>query len=275
MVHLVQHVDTVSGYLKSTCSRPPFQFIGFNTDGRLRHGLDLFTKRDIHTVRNHGSNPNPKIVRIILLIKNWISRKVPFDDLEHFDANPVWVAIATKQLCFYERNDQVVCCSPEMMRFQADLAAEELLRDEAVEKTATTKQAATPGKSARRRARQKLKKTAPVEMNTISEDAELAPDDADAAAGAVEEPPDPESNVFNLSDIGCALIDRQDDAATSVATALMCVVCYSKERNVACVPCGHKCLCEDCGTKDNMSTSKGCHCPMCRNEVMMFMKVFE
>jgi E3 ubiquitin-protein ligase MUL1 len=55
----------------------------------------------------------------------------------------------------------------------------------------------------------------------------------------------------------------------------MCIVCYSKERSVACVPCGHKCLCEDCGTKETMSTANGCPCPMCREEVMMFMKVFE
>tara|TARA_B100001057_G_scaffold494830_1_gene592254 strand:- start:1430 stop:2962 length:1533 start_codon:yes stop_codon:yes gene_type:complete len=251
------------------------QFIGFNTDGRLRVGRDLFVKRDFHAVTTHGSNPNTKVVRMIRLIKNCISDAVPFDDLEHFDANPVWRAIAAKQLCIYERSDEFVCCSPATMKMQADLAAEELLRDEAVEKTATTKQAAAPGKSAKRRARQKLKKTARVEMNTIAEDAELVPDDAEAAAGAVERPPDPESNVFNLSDIGCALVDKQDDAATSVAAELMCIICYAKERSVACVPCGHKCLCEDCGTKDNMSTSKGCHCPMCRKEVIMFMKVFE
>jgi hypothetical protein len=38
----------------------------------------------------------------------------------------------------------------------------------------------------------------------------------------------------------------EDDAATSVATALACAVCMSRERSVACVPCVHRCLCEEC-----------------------------
>ena len=104
------------------------------------------------------------------------------------------------------------------------------------------------------------------------------PDEPDEPVVSAEETRAPavaESGVFNLSDIGSVLTAKQDDAATSVATALMCVICYSKERSVACVPCGHKCLCEDCGTKENMTTANGCPCPMCRKEVMMFMKVFE
>ena len=80
-----------------------------------------------------------------------------------------------------------------------------------------------------------------------------------------------ESKVVNLSDIGSSLTSK-DDAATSVATALQCVVCMKNERAVACVPCGHKCLCEDCG-KDEVIRDK--KCPMCRTETKMFMKVFD
>ena len=77
--------------------------------------------------------------------------------------------------------------------------------------------------------------------------------------------------VFNLSDIGSALTSKEDDAATSVATALMCVICMSDEKSIACVPCGHKCLCEGCGAHEVV----GDKCPMCREPIKMFMRVFE
>jgi hypothetical protein len=62
----------------------------------------------------------------------------------------------------------------------------------------------------------------------------------------------------------------EEDAATSVATALACAVCMSRERSVACVPCGHRCLCEDCGRKEVV----GLKCPMCRQDVREFMRVY-
>ena len=76
----------------------------------------------------------------------------------------------------------------------------------------------------------------------------------------------------NLSDIGAALAKKKEDAATSVATALQCVVCMKNERSMAIVPCGHKCLCEDCGKRSVIRDNK---CPMCRAEIQMFMRVWE
>ena len=79
------------------------------------------------------------------------------------------------------------------------------------------------------------------------------------------------TEIFNLSDIGSALTPKDDDVATSVATALMCVICMSEEKSIACVPCGHKCLCEGCGNND-ITKDK---CPICREPIGMFMRVFE
>ena len=70
---------------------------------------------------------------------------------------------------------------------------------------------------------------------------------------------------------GSALTGKNDDAATSVATALQCVVCMTNERSMVCVPCGHRCLCDACG-KHEVTGDK---CPMCRKQVMMFIRVFD
>ena len=79
------------------------------------------------------------------------------------------------------------------------------------------------------------------------------------------------TEFVDLSMIRVALSNNHDDAATSVATALECVVCMTRERTVACVPCGHKCLCDECGKEDIVGSS----CPLCRKPVAIFMQVFE
>ena len=67
-----------------------------------------------------------------------------------------------------------------------------------------------------------------------------------------------------------APLPRPSDAASTVATALQCVICMFAERSHACVPCGHKCLCEGCADVAKVKT-----CPMCRKEVMMMVQVWE
>lgn len=77
-------------------------------------------------------------------------------------------------------------------------------------------------------------------------------------------------NFVSLTDVREALCSLESDAATSVATSLQCVVCMTNERSVACVPCGHRCLCESCAVPSVV----GSKCPMCRADVQMFMRVF-
>eukprot|EP00497_Spongosphaera_streptacantha_P002316 TRINITY_DN2918_c0_g1_i1.p1 TRINITY_DN2918_c0_g1~~TRINITY_DN2918_c0_g1_i1.p1 ORF type:complete len:141 (-),score=20.95 TRINITY_DN2918_c0_g1_i1:76-498(-) len=47
-----------------------------------------------------------------------------------------------------------------------------------------------------------------------------------------------------------------------------CVVCMSAERTHICVPCGHKCCCENCQDKFKD------HCPICRKPLQMVIKIF-
>jgi hypothetical protein len=48
-----------------------------------------------------------------------------------------------------------------------------------------------------------------------------------------------------------------------------CSICLNAMPNVSCVPCGHVCLCEKCDSAIDLGT-----CPICRENVLMTMKIF-
>merc|ERR1712228_67609 len=48
-----------------------------------------------------------------------------------------------------------------------------------------------------------------------------------------------------------------------------CVICLDNKRTHCCVPCGHKCLCEQC--KD-LTNGK---CPICQRAIDSFIKVYD
>ena len=48
-----------------------------------------------------------------------------------------------------------------------------------------------------------------------------------------------------------------------------CVICLEKPPIMACVPCGHKCLCEDCATEEIQT------CPICRAPITDYLRIFE
>jgi hypothetical protein len=61
------------------------------------------------------------------------------------------------------------------------------------------------------------------------------------------------------------------NAPTSVASALACVVCFKNHSEFAVVPCGHRCLCEECADK---VAFKYALCPMCRKEATMIIRIY-
>jgi len=150
---------------------------------------------------------------------------------------------------------------------QADRNAADLLsqldKEESASKDKATRKAARNRASKLKKNKSKRDSEPPTEqLASIVEDDEVQ----------VQKDAEPSrTSVFKLSDIRFALTPTEDDTATSVATELMCVICMSDERSVACVPCGHKCLCEGCGTHAVAKYK----CPMCREPIMMFMRVFE
>jgi hypothetical protein len=132
-------------------------------------------------------------------------------------------------------------------------------------------EAACKSKSARKAAKNRAAKLRKKKKSTSEADSEQLASIAEEELHVQSETEPQRAGVFNLSDIGSALTPKEDDAATSVATALMCVFCMSYEKSIACVPCGHKCLCEACGAHEVV----GDKCPMCREPIAMFMRVFE
>ena len=136
----------------------------------------------------------------------------------------------------------------------------ELIEEEECRKASAARKASA--KAAKKKAAKQKKAAA--KLARVPEDEAAAP----AAAPA----------VLSLSELDFALDDmagavpciRETDAATSVATSLACVICMAKERSVACVPCGHRCLCNDCG-KPGAARGK---CPMCRHPVQAFVRIF-
>ena len=60
---------------------------------------------------------------------------------------------------------------------------------------------------------------------------------------------------------------KQEEAAQT-ACADECVICMDAAPTHAAVPCGHRCLCAECSAECNMV------CPMCREECIMFIRVF-
>ena len=78
------------------------------------------------------------------------------------------------------------------------------------------------------------------------------------------------ANVVPLSAL-LAPSPSRGDAASTVATALQCVICMTNERTHLLFPCGHKCLCADCA-KPHVIKNK---CPLCRTAVQGITEVFE
>ena len=48
-----------------------------------------------------------------------------------------------------------------------------------------------------------------------------------------------------------------------------CVVCLDRQRAVACVPCGHLCLCRKCGDAAGLRS-----CPLCRTPLVQLLRIF-
>jgi hypothetical protein len=55
--------------------------------------------------------------------------------------------------------------------------------------------------------------------------------------------------------------------------AQACVICMELPRTMACVPCGHRCMCQNC-SQNLIACSSQRRCPLCRMEVIMAMKIF-
>jgi len=63
----------------------------------------------------------------------------------------------------------------------------------------------------------------------------------------------------------------RDTIATKKQEHTLCLVCWEKERNVACVPCGHMIYCLGCSG----AMSLGVPCAVCREKVQQLVRIFD
>jgi hypothetical protein len=94
---------------------------------------------------------------------------------------------------------------------------------------------------------------------------------------------DPPSNVDWVrstivpASVGTSTLRTEDDEEAS-NEADECVICKTNKRKAFCVPCGHLCVCNECGlhlfdrSGSRQSSEK---CPMCRNQLQGLNRVYE
>ena len=66
---------------------------------------------------------------------------------------------------------------------------------------------------------------------------------------------------------------RTDATRESNSQASTCVICLDSRSTHACIPCGHRCICELCADTEMMTQQKCC--PVCRRDVAMVMRIFD
>lgn len=61
-----------------------------------------------------------------------------------------------------------------------------------------------------------------------------------------------------------------EDSPKEVVQVVECVVCMDEVPTHAFIPCGHRCVCEDCSS----SFSPGSPCPICQGKCQMIMRIY-
>lgn len=64
--------------------------------------------------------------------------------------------------------------------------------------------------------------------------------------------------------------DESDTHNLSLTKA--CVICLINPKVYACVPCGHRCICQLCHSKARHNITK---CPVCRRKFTQLLRIFE
>lgn len=60
---------------------------------------------------------------------------------------------------------------------------------------------------------------------------------------------------------------RKNDELTKQLKKKECVICMDNDADYAITPCGHMCICSECGPKIN-------NCPICRKKVDFVLKIY-
>jgi hypothetical protein len=120
-----------------------------------------------------------------------------------------------------------------------------------------------PSAASRRRSRKKAARQSAEGVPITS--ANAASDDVRDLEGACLYDKTGEESSADVADVA-------DVAEAPATTGSPCVVCMEGSADWAVVPCGHKVLCEACSKLFRDPESK---CPMCRQSVLLTIRIFE
>jgi baculoviral IAP repeat-containing protein 2/3 len=75
------------------------------------------------------------------------------------------------------------------------------------------------------------------------------------------------SSVVEMQDLFCTIAKEENE----IDDSHLCVICLENARSHACIPCGHKILCQECAPTIEQQGK----CPVCRAELSHCTKIFE
>ena len=61
--------------------------------------------------------------------------------------------------------------------------------------------------------------------------------------------------------------EQQKESNNDTSTLKLCAICYSEEKCLVCIPCGHFATCVPCGHSLRL-------CPMCRRTIDAFVRIY-
>jgi len=95
----------------------------------------------------------------------------------------------------------------------------------------------------------------------------------------VENPePVPINHGIEMNAEGETLKPKKQDVKKTEVEGKACSICCENEKTYACIPCGHMCLCALCAEDLSKKGVKGqniTRCPICRQEVDNFSRIFQ
>jgi len=95
----------------------------------------------------------------------------------------------------------------------------------------------------------------------------------------VEDPePVPINHGIEMSADGESSKPRKPDVKKTEVEGKACSICRENEKTHACIPCGHMCLCALCAedlSKKGVRGQNITRCPICRQEVDNFSRIFQ
>lgn len=65
---------------------------------------------------------------------------------------------------------------------------------------------------------------------------------------------------------------RPSTSGVDLSMSNACVICFGAQKIYACIPCGHRCICNSCFKNSRYMITK---CPLCRKTITQILKIYD